>query len=142
MSLSESFIQIALFSKKLLARFSEKYDLTHQQVVLLHNIPTLDGISISELSNRLGVDISTLSRNLKKMEEKKLTTRSKCVNDNRVYKVFITTKAEEIVSLVLNDFDLSMSKILDSMQLSTSSSFTQKIESISWELYKLTNDKK
>tara|TARA_A100001011_G_C13795362_1_gene628817 strand:- start:6 stop:434 length:429 start_codon:yes stop_codon:yes gene_type:complete len=142
MPLSESFIQISLFSKKLISHFSEKHDLTHQQIILLNNIPALDGISISELSRRLGVDVSTLSRNLKKMEEKKLTTRRKCINDSRVYKVFITTKAEKIVNLVMNEFDLSMSKVLNSMQLTNSSSFNQKIESISWELYKLTNNEK
>ena len=142
MSFSESFIQIALFSKKLLSHFGEKYNITHQQIILLNNIPALDGISVSRLSRRLGVDISTLSRNLKIMEEKKLTTKSKCVNDRRIYRVFITKRAETIISQVLNDYDLSISKILDSLQISTSSSFTQNIENISWELYKLTNDEK
>ena len=142
MSFSESSIQIALFSKKLLSRCGEKHHITHQQIILLNNIPALDGISVSTLSRRLGVDISTLSRNLKIMEEKKLTTKSKSVNDRRIYRVFITKRAETIISRVLNDYDLSISKILDSLQISTSSSFTQNIENISWELYKLTNDEK
>lgn len=142
MSFSESSIQIALFSKKMLSQLGEKYNITYQQFILLNNIPALDGISVSKLSRRLGVDISTLSRNLKIMEEKKLTTKSRCADDRRIYKVFITKKAETIISRVLNDYDLSISKILDSLQISTSSSFAQKIESISWELYKLTNDEK
>ena len=72
---------IALFSKKLLSSCGEKYNITHQQIILLNSIPALDGISVSSLSRRLGVDISTLSRNLKILEEKKLTTKNKCVDD-------------------------------------------------------------
>lgn len=142
MALSESFIEIAQFTKNLLSRCAEKYSLTHQQIILLNNIPAIEGISISELSRRIGVDISTLSRNLKKMEKKRLTKRQKCSSDNRIYKIYITNKGEQVVIQAINDFDDLMSNTLNSMGLSISSSFMQNIELIRWELYKSINFEK
>ena len=142
MSLSESFIEIAQFTKTLLSRCAEKHDLTHQQIILLNNIPALDGISISDLSKRIGIDISTLSRNLNKMEGKNLTKRQKCGSDSRSYKIYITNDGERIVVNAINDFDMLMSNTLNSMNLSSSSSFVQNIDRISWELYKSINCEK
>ena len=94
MSLSESFIQIALFSKKLLARFSEKYDLTHQQVVLLHNIPTLDGIY-----NWAGIQVDGVSSTKAGEWDERLAmpdyvTESIQASINNTYDKFITKVAE------------------------------------------------
>ena len=142
MALSESLIDISLFTKTLLSKCCEKYSLTYQQVVLINNIPALDGIAISELSKKMGVDISTLSRNIKKMEKKELILRKGCDKDARSFKIYATPNAEKINNDVISEFDKIISKILANNNFSPSSSFIQNIELISWELYKFLNDEK
>ena len=142
MALSESLIDISLFTKTLLSKCCEKYSLTYQQVVLINNIPTLDGIAISELSKKMGVDISTLSRNIKKMEKKELILRKRCEKDTRSFKIYTTSNAEKINNDIISEFDKTISKILVNNNFSPSSSFIQNIDLISWELYKFLNDEK
>ena len=131
-----------MFTKTLLSKCCEKYSLTYQQVVLINNIPALDGIAISELSKKMGVDISTLSRNIKKMEKKELILRKRCEKDTRSFKIYATPNAEKINNDVISEFDKIISKILANNNFSPSSSFIQNIELISWELYKFLNDEK
>jgi len=142
MALSESLIDISLFTKTLLSKCCEKYSLTYQQVVLINNIPILDGIAISELSKKMGVDISTLSRNIKKMETKELIMRKRCDKDTRSFKIYATSNAEKINNDVISEFDKTISKILVNNNFSPSSSFIQNIDLISWKLYKFLNDEK
>ena len=82
MNLAEYLSDISLNYFSLLRRLSSKYDLTLSQSLLLLYVP-YDGISVSDLSEKLGVDISTMTRNIQRIDKQGLIERKPNENDKR-----------------------------------------------------------
>ena len=112
----------SLYKKKL--RLS---GLTFPQLIGLYMIP-YDGIEISILSKKIGSDISTLSRLINGLENKKLVKRIKSDIDKRVIQVLLTPKGkslrekleqklDEIGCLIEKNIDPKSIKIKEEMLL-------------------------
>ena len=71
MTIIENLSELSLQYFALLRQISSKYELTLSQSLILLSTP-FDGITISELSDKLGIDISTMTRNIQRIEKKKL----------------------------------------------------------------------
>ena len=87
MNLAEYLSDISLNYFSLLRRLSSKYDLTLSQSLLLLYVP-YDGISVSDLSEKLGVDISTMTRNIQRIDKQgliELKTKMKMIKDQLNY---------------------------------------------------------
>ena len=82
MNLAEYLSDISLNYFSLLRRLSSKYDLTLSQSLLLLYVP-YDGISVSDLSEKLGVDISTMTINIQRIDKQGLIERKPNENDKR-----------------------------------------------------------
>lgn len=67
-------------------------DLTLEQFQTLRAIDGSDGPSIGSLSVELGVDLSTMSRNVSLLEKNGHLTRARSAEDGRVVQVKLTTK--------------------------------------------------
>ena len=87
MNLAEYLSDISLNYFSLLRRLSSKYDLTLSQSLILLYVP-YDGISVSDLSEKLGVDISTMTRNIQRIDKQGIKERKPNENDKRSIKLF------------------------------------------------------
>ena len=74
------------------------------QILALAVVPD-DGIEMSSLSKRLGLDSSTVTRLIIGLEKKGWAVRKKQQKDNRIIKVFLTSASEEIQSLLEDKID-------------------------------------
>ena len=66
-------------------------DMTYSQVLAIISIPN-DGIEMSELARKLGLDNSTITRLIARLEKKGWVAREKSKRDQRAIKVFLKTK--------------------------------------------------
>ena len=66
-------------------------DMTYSQVLAIISIPN-DGIEMSELAQKLGLDNSTITRLIVRLEKKGWVLREQSRRDKRAIKVFLKTK--------------------------------------------------
>ena len=66
-------------------------DITYSQVLAIISIPN-DGIEMSKLAQKLGLDNSTITRLILRLEKKDWVGREKSKRDKRAIKVFLKTK--------------------------------------------------
>ena len=95
MNLSEQIHELNLETNIILREIGNNIGLTLAQIQLLSTVP-FGSISMTELSKKLGIDNSTLTRNIDKLELNGYTQRNKDKYDNRIYKVILSKKGMEI----------------------------------------------
>ena len=66
-------------------------DITYSQVLAIISIPN-DGVEMSELARKLGLDNSTITRLMIRLEDKGWVGRKQSTRDKRAIKVFLKTK--------------------------------------------------
>ena len=92
--------------------------LTYTQYIVLLVLWEKDGISVSEIGEKLMLDNGTLSPLLKKMEQAGYVARRRCRKDDRVVEITLTDegrelqeKAKDIPRQVAGCIDLSPEKV-------------------------------
>ena len=117
----------------LLRLTASHFNLTASQAYTIQNIP-YSGTSMSQLSKRLGLDTSTLTRNIQKLESQNLISKTKNLKDGRVYIVKITKKGTKII----NKIDIRLNKInqslLKNINVQSQESLTDLLEQLSWSI--------
>tara|TARA_B100000902_G_C27288953_1_gene906049 strand:+ start:796 stop:1191 length:396 start_codon:yes stop_codon:yes gene_type:complete len=88
-------------------KISKKYHITLSQSLILFNIP-MNGTPMSKLAVRLGLDPSTVTRNIEKLEKRNLLYREKSTLDTRVINVYKSSEGNEII----NDIETIVNSIL------------------------------
>lgn len=73
-----------------------KYDFTVPQLMLLQELYTSPGITVKELSERLGQAKSTVSGIVDRLEAQNAVTRSRDKDDRRVVKLYLTPAILEL----------------------------------------------
>ena len=84
MEFSELFTQLLIDLQSVFRKNNKHLPISFSQVVLLVSIPA-DGITMSALAKRVGVDNSTLTRLIQIMEEKKIVHKKRCVKNLELY---------------------------------------------------------
>ena len=79
-------------------------DASFPQILALAVVPD-DGIEMSSLSKRLGLDSSTVTRLIIGLEKRGWAVRKKQKKDNRIIKVFLTSAGEEKQSQLEDKID-------------------------------------
>ena len=114
-------------------QYSSRLSLTAPQAFHLLSIP-VDGISMSGLANKLGLDTSTLTRNIQKLEKLDLVRRKQDRNDKRILAVYLTDKGrgkvEKIEESLLN-LNFSMMKYID---LDDQENIPEMLEKLVWAM--------
>jgi len=117
----------------LFRQYSSRLSLTASQAFHLFSIP-VDGISMSGLAKKLGLDTSTLTRNVQKLEKLDLIRRKQKINDKRILVVHLTGqgrgKVQEIEDFLL-DLNFSMMKHLD---LNDQENIPEMLEKLVWAM--------
>ena len=88
-----------LFDKKM-----KKFGLLHSQFILIISLYEENGLSQEELSSRVNLDKTSISRAIKKLIIDGYVIKKPCVKDNRINRIFLTEKTlkmkEEIISII------------------------------------------
>ena len=133
MNIPELLTNLTTHYNAIFRQYSSRLSLTAPQAFHLLSIP-VDGISMSGLANKLGLDTSTLTRNIQKLEKLDLVRRKQDKNDKRILVVYLTDKGREKVEKVegsLLDLNFSMMKYLD---LDDQENIPEMLEKLVWAM--------
>ena len=134
MSIAENLFDISLNYFALIRAFASRFELTLPQAFILLYIP-FDGATISELSNKLGVDISTMTRNLQRIERKKLIIRKINPNDKRSTKLVLSSRGQELSNALQQKIEENLNLILSKYDYKKAHQIKNHLERLSGELY-------
>ena len=133
MNLPELLANLTTHYNAIFRQYSSRLSLTAPQAFHLLSIPT-DGISMSGLANKLGLDTSTLTRNIQKLEKLEFVRRKQDRNDKRILVVCLTDKGRAKVEKVedyLLDLNFSMMKYID---LDDQENIPEMLEKLTWAM--------
>ena len=134
MNIVEHLSDISLNYFSLIRKLSSKFELTLSQTLILLYIP-FDGITVSDLSDKLGVDISTMTRNIQRIEKKGLITRAPNLNDKRSIKLELSNRGKKIALLLNQQISNNIENIFKKYNFDQIEQIKNTSESLGWELY-------
>ena len=133
MNIPELLTNLTTHYNAIFRQYSSRLSLTAPQAFHLFSIPA-DGISMSGLANKLGLDTSTLTRNIQKLEKLDLVRRKQNRNDKRILAVYLTDKGRGKVEKVeesLLDLNYSMMKYIN---LDDQENIPEMLEKLVWAM--------
>ena len=104
MNLNESISSLFINLQSLYRKSIKIENLTFPQTLILYVLPE-KGEQLSRLSFKIGVDISTMSRAIKGLEEKGLLRRKYLKTDKRVISVIPQPKSKKVIAEINNKFN-------------------------------------
>ena len=111
-------------------------DLTYSQTLAIISIPD-DGIEMSELAWTLGLDNSTVTRLVIRLEKKNWVERKQSLRDQRAIKVFLTNKGDIIQHDIEKEIDNIGEKIKTEVEKDQNEALLQSLSSFQWTLRKV-----
>jgi len=136
MNLSEQIHELNLETSSILREIGNNIGLSLAQVQLILAVP-FSAISMSELSKILGIDNSTLTRNLNKLEFNGFVQRNKDEYDKRVFKVYLTKKGLDIKDQIETQLEDYSFKILSALSHNDRQIVFESLEKLSWAFTKI-----
>jgi len=133
MNIPELLTNLTTHYNAIFRQYSSRLSLTAPQAFHLLSVP-VDGISMSGLANRLGLDTSTLTRNIQKLEKLDLVRRKQDKNDKRILVVYLTDNGRDKVEKIeesLLDLNFSMMKYID---LDDQENIPEMLEKLVWAM--------
>ena len=133
MNIPELLTNLTTHYNAIFRQYSSQLSLTAPQAFHLLSIP-VDGISMSDLANKLGLDTSTLTRNIQKLEKLYLVRRKQDRNDKRILVVYLADKGRGKVEKIeesLLDLNFSMMKYID---LDDQENIPEMLEKLVWAM--------
>ena len=133
MNIPELLTNLTTHYNAILRQYSSQLSLTTPQAFHLLSIP-VDGISMSGLANKLGLDTSTLTRNIQKLEKMGLVRREQDKKDKRIFVAYLTDKGKGRVEKIeesLLDLNFSMMKYID---LDDQENIPEMLEKLVWAM--------
>ncbi len=131
MDFSEQIQEITTHVNGITRQAATKHNISFAQAQFLLRVPS-EGISISELSNLIGIDISTMSRNVNKLELLELVKRERDSDDGRTFKLSLTPSGFEIVDLLFSEIDARATEILLTVPLDIQERIGDVLEQLNW----------
>jgi len=117
-------------------KIAKKNCISSSQLICIYAIPS-EGISQSELAKILCLDLSTLSRNLDKLINRKLIIKSNSSLDSRKQNIFLTDNGEKLYIEILNDLNQLLNILYDFSDDSDNlDSIINAISQFNWFLFK------
>lgn len=114
MILSEHFTSLNIKLTSIFRFIARNYDLSYSQYCILMKIG-VDGASMSELAKNLGLDKSTLTRNINILINRGLVYKTQSQSDLRMYIVQLTSDGDLIKQNLYQDLDKFTSDLLSSL---------------------------
>lgn len=109
-----------------------EYGITPAQYVLLYHLWEEDGLSPKKLAVLSGLDASTITGLLTRMEKKNLIIRKHCKNDRRAVNVYLTSEGaalEEHINKVIEKSNIEALSVLTAKEQEIFKEYLCKIDS-------------
>ena len=106
--------------------------MTQSQVLCIKSIP-YDGISQINLSYKLSLDLSTVSRNLDKLKNMKIINKSKLKHDQRSSIITLTNKGKKIYKEIIVTFENDINQLILNIDHDDIDYLTEILNKINWE---------
>ena len=113
-------------------RVASQNNLSLSQYFALTNISS-SGISMSDLSSLLGVDNSTLTRNINILIKRDLVEKNQSNEDKRGYTITLSTKGSSIVQSLESEIESILDDFIDSVDPGIKQNFIDIIETVNWK---------
>ena len=133
MNLTEISLNFTLNFLSIIKKCAVKLQLTQSQALCICSIP-FDGISQADLSKKLCIDISTLSRNLDKLIQLQLIIKQSSMLDKRSYKIKLTSKGREDYLQFVNLLNNKLDKSYDNFSMDNKENLENVLNQLNWEL--------
>ena len=133
MNFSELLLDLTMHTNALVRSAASQLNLTASQAFHLISIPH-DGIPLSKLAHKIGLDASTLTRNIQKLEYLGLVDRNHDSYDKRVQKAILTNKGIRITKQ-LEEFIFQMNNLLvNQLDLDNQINMYELLENLVWSM--------
>ena len=141
MEFPELFTQLLIDLQSVFRKNNKDLPISLSQAVLLLSIPR-DGIIMSELAIRVGVDNSTLTRLIHTMDENSLIQKKRNKNDRRSTLIYLSKIGEKNVKLIEENIDQFTNKILQNIPNTDQVRLKNDLNSVHWAItrFKLSNN--
>ena len=106
--------------------------LSLSQYFTLTNI-SASGVSMSELSTTLGVDNSTLTRNINVLINRDLVIKNKSVHDRRGYTISLSTTGERVMDKLEKQMESTLNEFIADIDPASKQLLIDVIESLNWK---------
>ncbi len=133
MNIPELLTDLTTHYNALIRHYASRFSLSAPQAYHLLSVST-DGISMSSLAHKLGLDNSTLTRNIQKLDKLGLVLRKRDDYDKRVFRVHLTKKGRVIVEQFENLLlDLNHSMLMH-IDLDDQQNIPEMLEKLVWAM--------
>ena len=133
MNLPELLVDLTTHYNALIRSAASQLHLTASQALHLISIPH-DGIPMSKLAHRLGLDTSTLTRNIQRLENLELVKRIHDFYDKRVQKVVLTKQGVEITEEIEEVLLQMNNSITEQIDLDAQENLCELLEKLVWAM--------
>ena len=133
MNLPELLVGLTTHYNALIRSAASQLHLTASQAFHLISIPH-DGIPMSKLAHKLGLDASTLTRNIQKLENLGLVKRNHDSYDKRVQKAVLTKQGIEIIEEIEELLLRMNNSIIEQIDLDTQENMCELLEKLVWSM--------
>ena len=123
----------------LIRRISSHNNLSISQYFTIQSI-TKDGLSMSDLSLILGIDNSTLTRNINILIKEGLVTKEKSIFDRREHIILLTRDGYLILKKLDVQFNNQLNDIFSCITSDERNNLINSIEKVNWKLNCKIND--
>ena len=135
MEFGELLKQFLIDLQSLFRTRTKQLNLTLPQIMLISSIPT-DGIDMTTLALRIGVDNSTLTRLIDVLLRKQLVEKNKNPLDGRSFILSLTTNGERLQSKVETEIDRFGSNLYSSIPIEDREEVKEVLSSLHWVISK------
>jgi DNA-binding MarR family transcriptional regulator len=108
------------------------FNLTQSQALCLLSLP-FDGISQTNLSKKLALDLSTLSRNLNHLLKNNLILKKKSNTDLRIYIIRLSPKGQNLYKQLNNNINTNFINIYSNLDLRDINHMINVLNKINWQ---------
>ena len=133
MNLLELLVDLTMHYNALIRSAASEVKLTTSQAFHLISIP-YDGIQMSNLAHKLGLDASTLTRNIQKLEKLGFVERRHGFYDKRVQKAVLTKQGIEIAEQIEEILIQMNNSIIDKIDLDSQENMCELLEKLVWSI--------
>jgi len=135
MEFGELLKQFLIDLQSLFRTSTKKLNLTLPQIILLSSIP-IDGIDMSTLSQRIGVDNSTLTRLIDILIKNNFVRKIKNPKDGRSFIILLTVSGEKLQFKIEQQIDQFGSKIFSKIPIEDQDEVKETLSTLHWLISK------
>jgi DNA-binding MarR family transcriptional regulator len=139
MEFGELLKQFLIDLQSLFRTSTKKLNVTLPQIILITSIP-IDGIDMSTLSYRIGVDNSTLTRLIDILMRNKVVRKIKNPKDGRSYIILLTNLGEKLQFKIDQQIDQFGSKLYSRIPIEDQDEVKETLSSLHWLISKYRLD--